>query len=207
VRRAVDQLAPAQIPAALRPFSHWHPDALRDAARAREAVARALVSDARFRAEVAEMLADDDRRARAQAIDPLTLRAEVGADEAVALLAVTQQWSALATLAAALVDERSAAGHAASEPAPEAPSDGSRPSGARPICAGSWSVSSPNVMRRRLPRRVRGTSSGCSPIVTTASAPTIVSAWRVSAGVSASPSAGRRPATHAWARSLPSSRR
>jgi predicted RNA-binding protein with PIN domain len=124
VRRAVDQLAPAQIPAALRPFSHWHPDALRDAARAREAVARALVSDARFRAEVAEMLADDDRRARAQAIDPLTLRAEVGADEAVALLAVTQQWSALATLAAALVDERSAAGHAASEPAPEAPSDG-----------------------------------------------------------------------------------
>lgn len=123
-RRAVDQLAPEQIPSALRPFSHWHPEAVRDAARAREAVARALVSDARFRAEVAEVLADDDRRARAQTLDPLTLRAELGAGEAVALLAVTERWSALATLAAVFADESAAAGNAAAEPVPDASVDG-----------------------------------------------------------------------------------
>ena len=119
VRRAVDQLAASEVPAALRPFSRWHPDALRDAARARDALARALVSDARFRAEVAEAVADDDRRALATTLDPLSLRRELGSDEAVALLAVTARWSDLATLAAQLADERSAAGRATSETAPE----------------------------------------------------------------------------------------
>lgn len=118
VRRAVDQLTTAEVPVALRPFSHWHPEALRDASRARRAVALALVSDARFRAEVAKMIADDDRRARALALDPLALRNEVGGDQAVALLAVTEQWAALATLAAVLADERLAANRSASEDVP-----------------------------------------------------------------------------------------
>jgi hypothetical protein len=118
VRRAVDQLTTAEVPVALRPFSHWHPEALRDASRARGAVAVALASDARFRAEVAKAVADEDQRARALALDPLTLRNEVGDDRAVALLAVTEQWAALATLAAVLADERSAASRTASEDAP-----------------------------------------------------------------------------------------
>lgn len=117
VRRAVDQLTVAEVPAALRPFSRWHPDAVRDAVRARAALAHALVSDARFRAEVAEAIADDDRRALATTLDPLSLRSEVGGDEAVALLVVTARWGDLATLAAQLADERSAAGRAASEQA------------------------------------------------------------------------------------------
>jgi hypothetical protein len=115
VRRAVDQLTTAEVPVALRPYSHWHPEALRDASRARRAVALALVSDARFRAEVGEATADDDQRARALTLDPLALRKEVGGDQAVALLAVTGQWAALATLAAVLADERSAANRIASE--------------------------------------------------------------------------------------------
>jgi predicted RNA-binding protein with PIN domain len=123
VRRAMEQLAVAQVPVGLRPFRHWQPEALRDAARARDAVARSLASDARFRAEVADAVADEDLRAAARTRDPLTLQADVGADEAVALLAVTEQWSALATLADALADARAARGRATAEQ-PPAPLDG-----------------------------------------------------------------------------------
>jgi hypothetical protein len=118
VRRAVDQLSTAEVPVALRPFSHWHPEALRDASRARRAVASAVVSDARFRAEVAKTIAGDDLRARALTLDPVALRNQVGGDQAVALLAVTEQWEALATLAAVFADERSAANRTASEDMP-----------------------------------------------------------------------------------------
>jgi predicted RNA-binding protein with PIN domain len=124
VRRAVEQLPAAQVPVGLRPFRHWHPEALRDASRARDAVAHALAADARFRAEVADAVADTDQRDLALARDPLTLRAEVGVDQAVALLAVTEQWEALARLAAVLADERSAHEHAASNPATAPPPDG-----------------------------------------------------------------------------------
>ena len=117
VRRAVDQLPTAQVPVAVRPFSTFKPEALRAASHARRAVAQALVRDVRFRAAVGEAVADDARRARATQVDPLTLRSEVGADQAVALLAVTAQWDALATLAAVLADERSAQGAAAAEDA------------------------------------------------------------------------------------------
>jgi hypothetical protein len=117
VRRAVDQLPTAQVPVAVRPFSTFKPEALRAASHARRAVAQALVRDVRFRAAVGEAVADDARRARATQVDPLTLRGEVGADRAVALLAVTAQWDALATLAAVLADERSAQGAAAAEDA------------------------------------------------------------------------------------------
>jgi hypothetical protein len=115
VRRAVDQLPTAQVPVAVRPFSTFKPEALRAASHARRAIAQALVRDVRFRVAVGEAVADDARRARATQVDPLTLRSEVGADQAVALLAVTAQWDALATLAAVLVDERSAQGGAAAE--------------------------------------------------------------------------------------------
>jgi hypothetical protein len=123
VRRAVDQLATAQVPVALRPFSTFKPAALRGAAHARRAVADALVRDVRFRVAVGEAVADDARRAWARQVDPATLRAEVGPDQAVALLAVTARWDALATLAAVLADEWSAQGLAAAEPAAVHPQD------------------------------------------------------------------------------------
>ena len=118
VRRAVDQLVTAQVPVGLRPFSRWHPDALRDAAPARRAVAEALVTDARFREEVAAAVAGAEARGAAMGTDPLALRGRVGDTRAVALLAVTGQWTALATLAAVLAEERAAAGQAAAETAP-----------------------------------------------------------------------------------------
>lgn len=116
VRRAVEELASTQVPVALRPFSTFKPDALRDAAHARRAIADALVRDARFRGAVGEAIADDEQRAHAGQVDALTLRGEVGAERTVALLAVTEQWDALATLAAVLADERSARGTAVAEP-------------------------------------------------------------------------------------------
>lgn len=121
VRRAVDQLSTAQVPVAVRPFSTFKPEALRGAAHARRAVAEALVHDVRFRVAVGEAVADDALRARTAQVDPLTLRAEVGSDQAVALLAVTAQWDALATLGAALADERSAQGVTAAETPTVAP--------------------------------------------------------------------------------------
>src|SRR5690606_32352085 len=89
--------------------SHWHPDALRDTARARRAVAEALVGDARFRAEVAEATANEEERARAASTDPLTLREEVGGEQAIALLAVAGRWDDLAELAEVLAAEETAA--------------------------------------------------------------------------------------------------
>lgn len=121
VRRAVEQLPTAQVPVAVRPFSTFKPEALRGASHARRALADALVRDVRFRVAVGEAVADDAARAGASQVDPLTLRAEVGPDQAVALLAVTGQWDALATLAAALADERAARGVAAAEVAPDPP--------------------------------------------------------------------------------------
>lgn len=121
VRRAVDQLPTAQVPVAVRPFSTFKPEALRGASHARRALADALVRDVRFRVAVSEAVADDAARAGASQVDPLTLRAEVGPDQAVALLAVTGQWDALATLAAALADERASRGVAAAEAAPDPP--------------------------------------------------------------------------------------
>lgn len=121
VRRAVDQLSTAQVPVAVRPFSTFKPEALRGASHARRALADALVRDVRFRIAVGEAVADDAARAGALQVDPLTLRAEVGPDQAVALLAVTEQWDALAALAAALADERAARGVAAAEVAPDPP--------------------------------------------------------------------------------------
>lgn len=116
VRRAVEKLPSAQVPVALRPFATFKPEALRDAPHARRAVAHALVGDARFRDAVAEAVADDELRARVSEIDAVALRAEVGADRALALLAVSEQWDAVATLAAVLADERAARGSAAAVP-------------------------------------------------------------------------------------------
>jgi hypothetical protein len=121
VRRAVEQLPTAQVPVAVRPFSTFKPEALRGASHARRALADALVRDVRFRVAVAEAVADDAARSGASQVDPLTLRAEVGPDQAVALLAVTGRWDALATLAAELADERAARGVAAAEAAPDPP--------------------------------------------------------------------------------------
>ena len=117
VRRAVDQLTTAQVPVAVRPFSTFKPEALRDASHARRAVAEALVRDLRFREAVAETVADGPRRAWAARTDPLALRAEVGADQAVALLAVSGRWRALATLVAVLAEEAAAQEAAAAESA------------------------------------------------------------------------------------------
>ncbi|HSK96539.1 MAG TPA: hypothetical protein VK891_07990, partial [Euzebyales bacterium] len=123
VRRAVEQLPPAQVPVGLRPFQHWHPEALRDASRARDAVALALTSDARFRAEVADAVAGTDQRDLAVSQDPLTLRAQLGDDRAIALLAVTEQYDALATLGVALADEHAQRPDAVVEQASAAPPD------------------------------------------------------------------------------------
>jgi predicted RNA-binding protein with PIN domain len=105
VRRAVDRLDRAALPVALRPYLGWKPERLAGD-RPLAAVAQALVADPRLRESVAEALDADAVAAAAEGLDALRLAASVGAEAAVAALAVSARWSDIAVLAASAGPKR-----------------------------------------------------------------------------------------------------
>lgn len=112
-RRAADTLKGAEIPAALRPFAKFAPEAVRDNPALVRAVCRAVVTDARFRSAVAEAL---DAAGTAGEDVPLP--------EQISRLAVEQRYAEIADLVAAHADDVAARRRAAADRPPAmGPSD------------------------------------------------------------------------------------
>lgn len=116
VRRAVDGVERGDLPAALRPFAMWKPEALL-AERPRSAIAAALLGDHRLREAVGEAIEDADAWRAAASRDVARLVDAHGADVAAAALAARGRWEDLAVLAASETERLAAKQRAGAEAA------------------------------------------------------------------------------------------
>lgn len=114
VRRATDRLPRTELPAALRPFAGWTPESLAGD-RPRQVIARAVVTDPRFREEIAGALEDPDAVAAARELDARRLADRLGEETAVAALAAVGRWDALGVVAAAAAERLAARDRTAAE--------------------------------------------------------------------------------------------
>lgn len=110
-RRAVEH-SDDPLPRPVRPYATWHPERL-VGERPRLAIAAALGADARLRQAVAAELGGPGDLDRWAEQDPARLVAELGVDEAAAVLAALGRWGDLATVAAEAGARTAAADRAA----------------------------------------------------------------------------------------------
>jgi hypothetical protein len=122
-RRAIEPLEDAELPAALRPFRGWKPDRL-VADRPRRLVAAALAGDARLREQLARAIANEDRRARLQALPLPTLVSELGEERAATVLVAAARWGEVAALATDVSQRHVRRARAAAERRAEPPAGG-----------------------------------------------------------------------------------
>lgn len=113
LRRAVDRLSGADLPARLRPIAGFAPSKLA-ADRPRAVVAAALAADARLREVTGEALAGADATVATE-VDLGRLRATHGDELAFALLATQARWGEIAVLAADVAADLARAQRAAAE--------------------------------------------------------------------------------------------
>lgn len=99
LRRAVDRLPRADLPAGLRPYAGWTPDSLA-ASRPRRAVAEAIAADFRLREEIGAAMNEQDAFTAASSAGTTRLVEAYGEDTAVAALVAHGRWDDLAVLAA-----------------------------------------------------------------------------------------------------------
>lgn len=114
VRRAVDRVPRAELPAILRPFAGWKPERL-SGLRPRRAIAQALAEDPVLREQVGKALHDQQAYADAAQLDAGRLASAHGDAVSVAALAAHAEWDGLATLAAAAVERLAAESRSAAE--------------------------------------------------------------------------------------------
>lgn len=114
VRRAADRLEPGELPASLRPFARWTPEALA-AERPRRAVAEALAADSRLREAVAEALHAPAASQDAVHSDAARLVGTYGEELSVAALAARGRWEDVATVAAQAAQQAASRDRAGAE--------------------------------------------------------------------------------------------
>lgn len=123
LRRAVDRLPRADLPAGLRPYAGWTPDSLA-APRPRRAVARALAEDVRLRVEIGQAMGDRSALDAADRLDTARLVEQHGEEAAVVALVAGGRWRDLAVVAAAAAERLASEDRSVSEMPAERPRAG-----------------------------------------------------------------------------------